>query len=128
MEESLGTRLQKLRKACDYTQEEMGRKLNISGSAYGNYERDQRKPDLDMLERIARIFDISVFELYHPSVQTLRESSVYTCGTGSQESALSRDESQMLSDYRHLSTEGKREARAFISFRKQYEQKAPENT
>lgn len=52
------------RKARGYTQAELAEMLDISRSSYANYETGNRTPDIDMLEKITRVLNISVDELF----------------------------------------------------------------
>lgn len=56
--------LQVFRKLKGYTQAEMAEKLEISRSAYTNYESGNRSPDLETVERISDILDCSLDELF----------------------------------------------------------------
>lgn len=60
----IGDRIRKYRiKTLGITQAQMAEKLNIPRSTYANYENNTREPNLDTLNKIANIFDISVNEL-----------------------------------------------------------------
>lgn len=59
--------LGRYRKARRMTQKELGRALNISRQAYSNYETGKRTPDLDLLLKIAQIYNITLDDLIkHP--------------------------------------------------------------
>ena len=45
----IGNNIKKLRQKYELTQEELAAKLGVSRSAMGNYERETRQPDIDML-------------------------------------------------------------------------------
>ncbi|XCP85994.1 helix-turn-helix transcriptional regulator [Roseburia hominis] len=53
-----------LRKARNYTQAQIADRLDISRSTYANYEAGKRSPDLDMLEKISVVLDVSIDELF----------------------------------------------------------------
>lgn len=55
-----GDRLKLLRKNGNYTQKELGEKLNVSGRVIGYYESNERFPDKETLTRLADFFDVSV--------------------------------------------------------------------
>ena len=59
----LANNLRRLRTENNYTQEQIGEKLNISRQAYSNYEIGKRIPDLDILIRIADIYHVTLEEL-----------------------------------------------------------------
>lgn len=54
---TVGEQLQKLRKDKGMSQEELAFKLNITRQAISNWERGKTEPDLEMLVKIAAIFD-----------------------------------------------------------------------
>ena len=56
----LANNLHRLRTENNYTQEQIGEKLNISRQAYSNYETGKRIPDIDMLIRIADIYEVTL--------------------------------------------------------------------
>lgn len=53
----------------------MGRKLNITSSAYGYYEQGRNEPPLETLVKIAEIFNVTTDYLLGRSV--IRENPVY---------------------------------------------------
>ena len=55
--------LVRLRKSYNYTQKQIGDKLNISRQAYSNYERGKRIPDIGMLIRLADIYGVTLEQL-----------------------------------------------------------------
>lgn len=50
---TIGQRIKEVRKAVGMTQEELGKKLGVSGSAIAQYETDNRNPKFDTIKRIA---------------------------------------------------------------------------
>ena len=57
--DSLGSRIKVLREDKKMKQEDLAKALNISKSAVGMYERNERRPDYDTLQKIANYFDVS---------------------------------------------------------------------
>ena len=57
---SFGERLKNLRLSKKMKQEELASVLNISKSAVGMYERNEREPSYEILEKISTYFDKSV--------------------------------------------------------------------
>ncbi|MEG0258707.1 MAG: helix-turn-helix transcriptional regulator [Lysinibacillus sp.] len=55
-----GKRLRLLRKEKNLTLRELEKQTGISYSALGKYERDERQPDFDTLEKLADYFDVSI--------------------------------------------------------------------
>lgn len=56
----IGKRLRLLRVEKELTQEELGKILGVGKTTISQYESETRKPDADMLRRIAEFFDVSV--------------------------------------------------------------------
>ena len=59
----LGGKLRALRQKNGWTQKQMAEMLHINRSTYAYYETGATQPDLDMLCRIARLFDVSLDDL-----------------------------------------------------------------
>ncbi len=53
-------RLRQLRKAHKLTMEQLGEKIGIAKSSYGGYEAESKKPPLDKLIILAKLYDVSV--------------------------------------------------------------------
>lgn len=62
--ERLGQKVQKLRKALGYTQEELAEKLHISRTHMGHIEQGRKSPSLKLMEKLARVLKVSVSELF----------------------------------------------------------------
>lgn len=58
-----GNRLCELRRAHGYTQQKLGKMLGVSNKAVSKWENGESMPRLQMLDKIAECFDISVDEL-----------------------------------------------------------------
>ena len=59
----LANNLRHLRKKHGLTQRDLSGMLNISRQAYSNYETGKRIPDIDMLIRIADIYEVTLEQL-----------------------------------------------------------------
>jgi transcriptional regulator with XRE-family HTH domain len=57
---TFGERLKNLRKSKKMKQEDLAEVLNISKSAVGMYERNEREPSYEMLESISNYFNESI--------------------------------------------------------------------
>jgi transcriptional regulator with XRE-family HTH domain len=55
-----GERLKKARQRKGLTQAQLGKLLNVSDATINRYEREQRKPDPEMLRKLAEVLDVSV--------------------------------------------------------------------
>ena len=75
----LAANLRRLRTDHNYTQTQIGEKLNISRQAYSNYETGKRIPDIDMLIRIADIYEVTLEQLL---TQTCTKTGIINETTG----------------------------------------------
>lgn len=57
---TFGERLRSLRVQRGLTQKEFGKWFQLSESAIGMYERDQREPSLELVRRMADYFEVSI--------------------------------------------------------------------
>ena len=55
----LNERLKECRKRKNVTQSEIARSLDIELRSYVRYEKGDRKPDIEMLYKLADFFDVS---------------------------------------------------------------------
>lgn len=60
---SFPERLKALREQFGYTQDALGKRINVSAAAINRYEKGLRKPDPDMLCLLADLFETSVDDL-----------------------------------------------------------------
>ncbi|QQE79629.1 helix-turn-helix domain-containing protein [Alicyclobacillus sp. SO9] len=58
--ETLGDRLKRARERSKHTQNEVCKALGISIGTLSGYERDYRKPDTDVLAKLANHYDVSI--------------------------------------------------------------------
>jgi transcriptional regulator with XRE-family HTH domain len=118
----LARNLQTLRKSHHLTQEYLGKYLNITHQAYSNYEQCLRTPDIDMLIQIADLYHITLDQLVRGGISPdgVSEDSIpYNVTFAQQEDAnhtlfLTKEEIDMILDYRALSSETKKMIRNFI--------------
>ncbi len=52
-------KLKKLRQAMGLTQSEVARRLGISASTIGMYEQGRREPDLETMQKICKLYNIT---------------------------------------------------------------------
>ena len=57
---SIGTNIRRFREEKGFTQEKIAESLSVSFQAVSSWERDEYKPDLDNLIKLAEIFDVSL--------------------------------------------------------------------
>ena len=66
---SIGMNLKTLREERNLTQNRVAELLDVSFQAVSSWERDEYKPDMDKLIRLAEIFDVSVSALVEDKVK-----------------------------------------------------------
>lgn len=66
------SKLIKLRKEKGFTQEDMARLLQIKRSTYGNYENGYRKPDIEVIIKLKKIFGVSDDKIFLTDNDTKR--------------------------------------------------------
>lgn len=57
---NIGQRITQLRKQQNLSQEELAKKANVSRTIVGNYERNANTPSIEVIIKLARIFNVSV--------------------------------------------------------------------
>lgn len=64
MSNTLGKKISELRKEKGITQEELAEKLGVSPQAVSKWENEISCPDIMLLPELAKIFDVSIDELF----------------------------------------------------------------
>lgn len=59
----IGKKLKTLRTSKGYTPDFVSEKIGVSKTTYGRYERDESTPDINILENIANLYELEMFEL-----------------------------------------------------------------
>lgn len=62
--ETIGQRIREERKRQGLTMEQLGKKIGISGSLVGRYERGEENPKIETVERFATALNLLVTDLY----------------------------------------------------------------
>ena len=57
-----GSRIKKAREAAGLTQDQLGKEIGVTGVTIMRYEKNQREPRIEQLEKIAKVLDISIFD------------------------------------------------------------------
>ena len=86
-------RLKKLRKIHKVTQVQLGKKLNFGYTAIANYESGRNEPAIDVLNKIADVFQVSVDYLTGHADEFIAESHLHS------------EEQELMEKYRSLSGE-----------------------
>ena len=64
--------LQFLRKSNNYTQDDLAKELGISRQAVSKWETGTTIPDLEVLLKISKLYDITINDILEPKVQPQR--------------------------------------------------------
>lgn len=92
--EVFGEKLKELRKEEGITQEELAEKLEVSKTTVVNYENANRKVPLDIVVKIAQLFNVSVDTLLN--VNTRRVSNLKRWNDEFEEIAFTEEENYQL--------------------------------
>ena len=63
MDKKFCKNLKENRKLCNLTQKEVANILSVVESCYANWEQGRTEPNIDMLRRLAIIFNVSIDDL-----------------------------------------------------------------
>ena len=55
--------LKEIRKTCGLTQKDVALKLQVVESCYANWEQGRTEPNIDMLRKLGKLFNVSIDEL-----------------------------------------------------------------
>ena len=69
---SIGTNIKSLREERKLTQEQVAEALGVSFQAVSSWERDEYRPDLDKLIRLAEVFDVSISSIVEEKKKTFK--------------------------------------------------------
>ena len=115
----LSEQLKIIRKANKFTQQGLADAIGIERSTYASYETGRNKPDVVLLSRIAKVFDVSsdfILEIDATVPLNVEDISVqYKKKSGNKlVSTLSKEEKSVLAKYRLLSDNKKAELVDFL--------------
>ena len=115
----LSEQLKIIRKDNKFTQQGLADAIGIERSTYASYETGRNKPDVNLLSRIAKVFDVSsdfILEIDTTVPLNLEDISVqYKKKSGNKlVSTLSKEEKNVLAKYRLLSDNKKAELVDFL--------------
>lgn len=72
----LGERLAKIRNEKEYKQKDIARALDVSQQVISNIERGETSPDIDLLKRLADLYEMSLDELVGRHFNVDNENSI----------------------------------------------------
>lgn len=115
----LSEQLKIIRKANKFTQQGLADAIGIERSTYASYETGRNKPDVNLLSKIAKVFDVSsdfILEIDTTVPLNVEDISVqYKKKSGNKlVSTLSKEEKNVLAKYRLLSDNKKAELVDFL--------------
>ena len=64
--------LQFLRKSHNYTQDDLAKRLDISRQAVSKWETGTAIPDLEVLLKISKLYDVTINDILEPKIQSQR--------------------------------------------------------
>ena len=106
-DQTLGQKLRELRESYDLSQGQVASALNIDRSTYTNYELDKTRPSLEMLVKLAHIFNVPK-DTFLPDDGCESELSLRDLvRPNSMAQSLSKEERGMVALYRSLTREQK---------------------
>lgn len=89
---SFGTILKKLRQDNNLTQDELAKKIETSRSNIANYENDKNMPSVDILEKLAKLFNVTIDYLLGKSTIRNPEDYKYAYNRPKEAEGLSDEE------------------------------------
>lgn len=115
----LSEQLKIIRKANKFTQQGLADAIGIERSTYASYETGRNKPDVILLSKIAKVFDVSsdfILEIDTTVPLNVEDIPVkYKKKSGNKlVSTLSKEEKSVLAKYRLLSDNKKTELIDFL--------------
>ena len=115
----LSEQLKIIRRANKFTQQGLADAIGIERSTYASYETGRNKPDVILLSKIAKVFDVSsdfILEIDTTVPLNVEDISVkYKKKSGNKlVSTLSKEEKSVLAKYRLLSDNKKTELVDFL--------------
>ena len=115
----LSEQLKIIRKANKFTQQGLADAIGIERSTYASYETGRNKPDVILLSKIAKVFDVSsdfILEIDTTVPLNVEDIHVkYKKKSGNKlVSTLSKEEKSVLAKYRLLSDNKKTELVDFL--------------
>lgn len=110
-----------LRTVNHYTQQQIADILNIDRTTYTSYEISKNTPDIMLLDAFAKIFSVDIDFILHIDTQNIDtlcdEVEAYEANNDdcSLVSKLSKEERELIGEYRILSEKDKRKVRKTIA-------------
>ena len=117
----LARQMRALRTVNHYTQQQIADILNIDRTTYTSYEISKNTPDIMLLDAFAKIFSVDIDFILHIDTQNIDtlcdEVEAYEANNDdcSLVSKLSKEERELIGEYRILSEKDNRKVRKTIA-------------
>ena len=117
----LARQMRALRTVNHYTQQQIADILNIDRTTYTSYEISKNTPDIMLLDAFAKIFSVDIDFILHIDTQNIDtlcdEVEAYEANNDdcSLVSKLSKEERELIGEYRILIEKDKRKVRKTIA-------------
>ncbi len=124
---SYGEVLRELRIYHGYKQKDISDYLNITSQAYSNYENNKRTPDVEMMQKIAMFYNLTIDKLIsYRLTRQLEESGNYMADRTLYRAVsdngivipMTANQAKMITDILSLSEEQQDACQRFIDFLK----------
>ena len=105
---TLGERIKALRKERRWNRDQLGKELNVSGSAVSMWETDKRTPATKMMEAMCDLFDVQYDYLVGKSGYRHAEDEILdriAAEEAKNDFQLSNDEQELIDAYRKSKAE-----------------------
>lgn len=77
-----GKKLKELRGLEGWTQEYVAKQIGVSKQTYSHYENEQRKPGLDMMRKLAKVYNVNLDRVFGDSSIVAESGSDYITNRG----------------------------------------------
>lgn len=71
----VGKNISKIRSNANLTQEQLAEKLNVTRQAVSSWENGRTEPDIETLQKISEVLDVSVEELIYGKKKTAADTT-----------------------------------------------------
>ena len=75
--DSLGDKLKHLRQIKRYTQLDVADKLQISNKTLSDYERNRSEPDIEMLKKLSKLYEVSIDYLLDNTIKSVLDKNLF---------------------------------------------------
>ena len=123
----IGDEIKKFRKLKNLTQQELGDLIGLSGVTIMRYEKDQREPSKDVIQKIANALETTPIKLmgwdekYNPNGKLSSEVKLIE----QIKDLYGKDSAELLHFYSLLDDQGKEKAYSYIEYLVEQQKKIP---